>query len=315
MKKLLVAVLAGAIGLAATSAHAQTRGFGTMNPGTLSNNIGSAIAKLMVEKLGIQARIQPHRGTTDYVPLINSGELDFGISNVIEISNAFNGKGPWKGNAQKNLRIAAALAPLRVVMFARADDDSIKTLADLKGKRITTGFKSIQTVSTQVFPSILASAGLTLDDVVPVPVDVLGAGADAFLDGRADAFFFAVGAGKVAQVHASIPLKALPYADDPAAVARMKAVFPLGFITVAKPAPPFPYLTQPTKVMTFDNLLITGSHVPDDVLESVAEGLATGKADLVAAFRGLAGFSPKRMVKKSLPTPYHDGVLSWAAKQ
>jgi hypothetical protein len=43
--------------------------------------------------------------------------------------------------------------------------------------------------------------------------------------------------------------------------------------------------------------------------------LATGKKDLVAAFRGLAAFNPKRMVKKSLPTPYHDGVLSWAAKQ
>ena len=100
MKKMVFSVLAGAIvlasatGLASGSAQAQTRGFGTMNPGTLSNNIGSVIAKLMVEKLGIQARIQPHRGTTDYVPLINSGELDFGISNVIEISNAFHGKGP-----------------------------------------------------------------------------------------------------------------------------------------------------------------------------------------------------------------------------
>ena len=85
MNKLFIAVLAGAIGLASIPAQAQTRGFGTMNPGTLSNNIGSAIAKLMVEKLKIEARIQPHRGTTDYVPLINSGELDFGISNSPEL--------------------------------------------------------------------------------------------------------------------------------------------------------------------------------------------------------------------------------------
>ena len=160
--------LRGEDSIAAGSAAAQTYGFGTMGEGTNSYSTGSAITKLMVEELGLEARVQPSGGTTDFLPLLNAGELDFGIANVLETAQAHRGEGPWSGAAQDNIRVVAAVAPLRVAVFVAADSD-INTMADLAGKRVTTQFSRIQTLGI-VFPALLANAGLTLDDIVEVPV-------------------------------------------------------------------------------------------------------------------------------------------------
>ena len=311
--KALFATAAAAVMALAGAAHAQTYGFGTMGQGTNSFSTGSAIAKLMVEDLDLQARVQPTGGTTDFLPDLNSGFLDFGIANILEVSDAFNGEGPWQGNALTNIRIASVVAPLRVAMFVRADSD-IQSIADLKGKRVTSQFTRIQTLS-KVFPATLANGGLTLDDIVEVPVPHVVPGADAFLDGRADAFFFAVVPSKPAEVHASVPLRVLPFDDSAEAIARMQEIFPFGRIGTVNPVPPLPFVTAPTPVMEYDNLMITADHVPDEVLEQVAAGLAGGKEQLAAAYPALRAFNPAGIVMDDAPVPYHDGVLSWAAKQ
>ena len=314
MKHFLFSVLVAAFAFAgATFANAQTYGFGTMGQGTNSFNTGSAITKLMVEKLGIEARVQPSGGTTDFLPELDGGSLDFGIANVLETSQAFNGDGPWEGNALKNIRVVAPVAPLRVAFFVAADSD-INSIADLKGKRVTSRFSRIQTLSV-IFPAALANGGLTLDDIVEVPVPHVVPGAEAFLDGRADAFFFAVVPSKPAEVHASKPVKVLPYDDSPEAVARMKAIFPFARMTTQAPIPPLPFVTAPTKVMEYDNLMITGAHVSNDIMEKVADGLANGKADLGASYAPLRAFNPGNIGKGDLGTPFHDGVLAWVASQ
>src|SRR3546814_15549388 len=73
-----------AIPLHAQPARAQQPlGIGTMGQGTLGYAMGAAIATVLQEKAGLSARIQPSSGTSSYLPLINSGELDFGIANKI----------------------------------------------------------------------------------------------------------------------------------------------------------------------------------------------------------------------------------------
>ena len=314
MFRLITAAVAlTAIGLAAGSAAAQTYGFGTMGEGTNSYSTGSAITKLMVEELGLEARVQPSGGTTDFLPLLNAGELDFGIANVLETAQAHRGEGPWSGAAQDNIRVVAAVAPLRVAVFVAADSD-INTMADLAGKRVTTQFSRIQTLGI-VFPALLANAGLTLDDIVEVPVPHVVPGADAFVDGQVDAFFFAVVPSKPAQVHASIPLKVLPFDTSDEAVARMQALFPFLRIATVNPIPPLPFVTEPTPVMAYDNLMITGAHVSDEVVQAVADGLANGKAALAASYPPLAAFNPDGIGAGDLGTPYHDGIVAWAASR
>lgn len=314
MKNILLnSLVAGAIGLSALSVQAQTFGFGTMGEGTNSFSTASAIAKLMVESLNLQARVQPTGGTTEFLPDLNSGDLDFGIANVLEAQQAFRGEGPWEGNALENLRVVAAVAPLRVAFFVAADSD-IKTIADLRGKRVTTGFPAIQTLSI-IFPASLANGGLTLDDIVQVPVPHVVPGADAFLDGRVDAFYFAVVPSKPAQVHASIPLRVLPYDTSPEAIARMQAIFESATIGMVQPIPPLPFISEPTPVMQYSNLMLTASHVSDEVIAQLADGLAGGKDALGSTYAPLRAFNPAGIGTIELTTPYHDGIVAWAASR
>jgi len=79
--------------LAATSvgAAAQTFGVGTMSQGTITYSAGSAIAKVVSQQARLKLRVQPYTGTTQIVPLVNAGELDFTLANVLEASNAASG--------------------------------------------------------------------------------------------------------------------------------------------------------------------------------------------------------------------------------
>ena len=83
-RTLALAVVAATLAGTATDAVAAgTVGVGTMSQGTLSFSTGSVIAKTMKEKMGLEARVQPNSGETVLIPLIDSGELDFGIANAL----------------------------------------------------------------------------------------------------------------------------------------------------------------------------------------------------------------------------------------
>ncbi len=310
---LLSAVTAAFLALGGTAVQAQTYGFGTMSQGTNSFGMGSAISKLMIEEMGIEARVQSFQGTSQFLPDLDAGALDFGIANVLETLQAYEGQGPWQGSPLTNIRVLTAMTPLRVAFMVAADSD-IDSIDDLAGKRVTTRFGSIQTL-VLIQSALLANGGLTFDDLVEVPVTGLRQGATAFLEGQADAFFFAVVPGIPVETHSSKALKVVPLDDSPEAVARMQEVFPLARVDVVPPIPPLPYVTAPTPAMAYDNLLVTGAHVPAEVVEQVAAGLAAGKETLGASFPPLRAFNPERIGQGELGAPFHDGVVSWLEKQ
>lgn len=296
-----------------TSAVADTVGVGTMSQGTLSFSTGSALAKVMNEKMGLEARVQPNSGESVLIPLVNSGELDFGIANVVEAAEASAGTGVFEGRKQANLRIAAVLYPLRTVMFVR-DDSAMKTLEDLKGKRVTFGFSAMGSID-QVLTALLANGGMTPGDIEPVLVPNVVVGADQFMNGRADAFFFAVGAAKPAEVNASIPIRAIPMNADAESVARMNAIFPDGYIATVPPLPNFAGVKVPTPILAYDNLLLTNASVDDATVRAVLDGLKNNKDALGAAFPLFKGLDVAKLYKKELQAPFHDATIAWAAGQ
>ena len=82
-------------------------------------------------------------------------------------------------------------------------DSPIKTVADLKGKRVVDGFSSQKTIPPLLDASY-ATAGMTRQDITPVNVPNVVGGANAFIQGKADAFFFALGAAKVREADAAV---------------------------------------------------------------------------------------------------------------
>jgi TRAP transporter TAXI family solute receptor len=290
-----------------TPVDAQTLGIGTAPQGSIGYNMGAAIARVIAEAENIQARVQPYSGSSAILPLVNTGELDLTVCNVLEAQEAANGEGPYDGRKQPNVRVLAVIFPIYSSFFVRKDSP-IQSVAQLKGKRISYGYTAQLTLN-RVVDGILATGGLTGKDIVPVLVPNVIRGADDFAEGKVDAGYFALGAAKVSEVDKSVGgIRYLPVSDDPAAVAAMRKIFPYAYLTLVNPSPAFAGLAGPTKLMAYDYLVLAGAHVKDDVAYRVAKALYENKPKLVESLRAFNGFDPNNM-NKAMPAPFHPGAV------
>jgi hypothetical protein len=294
------------------SASAQQFGIGTMAQGTAGYSMAAAIAKVLSDKAKLNVRVQPAGGTSQFVPLVDSGELDFGVVNIIEAKEALTGTGAFAGKKQANIRMAAVLYPFRTGMFVR-NDSPMKTMADVKGARVTYGYTSQLTLKA-ITDAYLANGGLSIADTKQVLVPNVLRGADEVVAGRADATVFALGAGKVAEVNATVGIRFLQLDDSPEAVARMQKVLPESYIITVQPSGALAGIVGPTRTMAYDYVLLAGKHVKDDMVAQVVETLASNKAALVENFGAFAGFDPAKMAKR-LPVEYHPGAIAAYTKR
>lgn len=283
--------------LSAGLANAQTFGFATMQPGTLNHTSGSAVAKVLKEKAGLNVLVQPTAGESVLIPLVSRGEAEFGIANILEVQAA---KAP-------NLRLIGSLHPLRGAFWVRKDSD-MRTIADLKGKRVGMGYSAMRTIDPMV-KAILATGGLTEKDVTPVLIPNVIRGADDFTSGAADMFFFAFGAPKVREVDAMVGgIRALEIPESGTAAA--KKILPEGYLTPAAPNPFFVGVEKPMGVYSWDNMIFASSKVSDEVVYKVIEALENNKAELVAIQPALREFSAEALYK-NYAIPYHPGALKY----
>ncbi|RII83540.1 TAXI family TRAP transporter solute-binding subunit [Neopusillimonas maritima] len=307
MKLKFLAGLALAVGLTSTAA-AQNVGVGTMSQGTMSYSSGSAIAKVIAEQTKMQARVQPNSGESVLIPLVDMGELDFGIANILESAEAKHGERAFEGRPAKNLQIASVIFPLKTALFVRADSD-INSLADLKGKRVTYGFTAMGSINT-VLDGLLATGGLGPDDIRQVLVPNVVRGADELIAGNADAFYFAVGAAKVTEVDASVGgLRMLPMGTSEAQLAAMRKIYPYGYSVNEAPRPGLPGFTEPTPVLAYDNLLLTSPNTPDEVVYKAMKALYENQPELANSFAPFRGFNVKQMYKPDMPLEFHAGSM------
>lgn len=72
------------------AAQAQTRsvGLGSNPPGSIYYSLASGLANVASSAAPFQMTVQPYTGSSTYLPLIESGELDFGIVNAVDMALA-----------------------------------------------------------------------------------------------------------------------------------------------------------------------------------------------------------------------------------
>ena len=66
---------------------------------------------------------------------------------AIDDLHAYEGRA--RAGKQEKLRVLAVIHPIRVAFFVRKDSD-IKTVADLKGKRVPLGFSAMGTIEAKL---------------------------------------------------------------------------------------------------------------------------------------------------------------------
>jgi len=299
-----------AAALASPLAMAQTVGIGATTT-AYTAQASAAISKVVSEKAGMQMRVQPHGGSGAYVPQVNAGNLEFGLANELETFYAVNGTAIYDKRPQKNLRVATVLTPFASAIFVRKDSD-IKTIADLKGKRLPSGWAS-QKIIGVLMAGYLANGGLSYADVEQVPVPNVVKGADDFAAGKTDAFFFALGAGKVRETDAKVGgIRVIGLSDAPDAVARLQEKVPVAVAGLYKPSKVNVGVLEPTHVQQYDYLMLTNSKVSDEIVYKVVKAMHDNKAMLAASFPALGRFTPDHMARTFKGgVEYHPGAIRY----
>lgn len=310
MKLLLKGLVTGLMLLAST-ASAQVVTIATGEQGSLAYNSGQAVAKVANEA-GIAARTQPLVG---YLPLLDSGEIDFGFSNGVEAEYAYTGTGNYD-RAIPNLRLVGVMFPLRTGIMAPADL-GIHTIQDLKEKvgelRIASEYTS-STIIPYYIGGALANGGMTYDDFQEVPVANFVAGIKALGDGLVDIALVSLnsGAGKEAEVklQGRGGLQYVSLDNSPEGVAAFKAYLPAGDIISLSANDSIPGLQKEANIISIPWMLLTHADADEDLVYRITKTIAENNDALKASF-GAFGLARRETMAPANSVPYHPGALRY----
>lgn len=155
----------------------------------------NVISTVIKEKTGAQLMVQSSGASKANILGVDDGEVDMAIVQNDVMDYAFNGTSLFAdvGAIDSFSTLGAAYA--EVCQIVAKADSGIKTVADLKGKKVSVGDSGsgVEFNAQQ----ILGAYGVTFDDIDKQNLS-FQASADALKDGKIDAFFCTAGAPTVA---------------------------------------------------------------------------------------------------------------------
>jgi TRAP transporter TAXI family solute receptor len=201
----LVASLAAGVVAAQTAQKAPeglpaTLAWSAYDVGSGGYNQAVAIGNALKQKYGTNLRILPGKNDVSRTLPIREGQVQFSANGVggsyLAQEGVFEfGAKQWGPQPIRGLMLNNSDQVLTIVA---AKDSGVKTVADLKGKRVAwvIGSPSLN----QNITAILAHANLTWDDVKRVDFGGFGAAMDGVINGQADAAFTSSISGKAYQL-------------------------------------------------------------------------------------------------------------------
>ena len=238
---------------AASAAAATFINIGTGSTGGTYYPVGAAMAKVWNSSIsGMKANAQSTGGTAQNLALLGKGEAEVIFADGLYFF-AYGGKGAFEGKAMKNLR---GLVPLYAepIHFLVAKGSNIKSIKDLKGKRVSVGAVGSGTEVT--VRTLLKANGIDPDKDIKAENLGLSDTASAFADKNIDAGL-TVGALGIAGVVEIATLGTAELRDfEPEAIKKLCAELPY-YLPFDIPANTYKGQTKPVKAMASWNVLIT----------------------------------------------------------
>ena len=307
--------------LAQSQAQPLPRGvnFGTHAVGSVFNAVGTGLANVATEHGPIRVVVQPFSGPPAWVPTMNrQGKPEIGIINVTEAWQAYTGKAtpkplpagapnmksPYPPNS--DLRLLMMGTDLAVGIPVRADSP-IKSLEDIKGKTVTWGYPAFP-AGILAGLSLMATCGVSLQDVATVPVPEVVSGVRAVMEGRADAAATAaVGMGIVTEADAKVGIRFLPACQNPKGIRVAQGIMPGGQVKVRSAGPAG--LKQDTPLWQYPIVVAVSTHMPDEVAYTLVKTWAEHWKQLEPIHPQLRGWRPEIFVQEHATIPYHSGAI------
>ncbi len=306
MIKILRSIFIGSMlwALFSFSGFSETVSLGTTKGGATAQ-ISTAISKIISEKGDIQMRPQPMANTSQYIPMVDAGDLDFGIANNPQTWYAVNGSGMSKTPA-KNLRIVAALFPFQAGIVVPTDL-GLSSFRDLVGKSVPRFPKD--SLGDFIIRAALNAGGLNYNDVKSVPVSNFPRMWDAMKQGQTHIAIAAVGSKPTYDLEAALNgITFLPFAIEDEA--KLAELLPGCFVKEVSPNKDLPGIANGTRVFAYDYLLFAHKDVSNSVIKATLTALYEGEDDLKAASPMFSGYAAKK-IGKSLDLEYHPAAVEF----
>jgi TRAP transporter TAXI family solute receptor len=218
---------------------------------------------------GLVAVTQATQGSVENLRMIAAGQIESGIAQSDIASWAYAGTGIFAaGGPLKNLRAIASLFPESLQLVVR-DDSAIRTLADLRGKRISLGQPASGTLADARVA--LAAAGVTEKDMIAEYLRP-GVAAANVKDGALDGFFIIGGVPvpAIRDLAAETPIRLIPVEDGVLAKMRERST---SYRRSVIPSGTYPGITVETPSIGFDALWIVSADAPEDLIYAITKAL------------------------------------------
>jgi len=257
---------------------------------------------------GLQATAEVTGGSVDNLKLINTGQSEIAFSMVDAALDAYNGEDKFKGT-QVPVRTLMVLYPNRMHVVS-IDGTGVEKMADLKGKRVSTGAPGSAT-EVMAF-RVIEAAGLDKDKDMKRERLSVAESVNALKDRKIDAFFWVGGlpTASVTDLGATpgTKIKLIDHAD---VVDKMNAKYGKLYTAGVIPVGIYPGQDKENKIAVVWNILVSNASMTDDMAYKIVQTIVDHKADLVAVHQESKSFSVENQIKSNSPIPWHPGAVKY----
>ncbi len=310
-------LLAGMLGAAMVAgiAFAQIKAISIATGGTggVYYPLGGGLANVLSKEIpGLQATAEVTGGSVDNLKLINSGQSELAFVMADAALDALNGEDKFKGS-KVPVRTLMVLYPNQMHVVTM-EGTGIEKLADLKGKRVSTGSPGS---ATEVMAFRVIEAG-GLDKDKDMKRERLGVAesVNAIKDRKIDAFFWVGGLPTAAVTDlAATPGVKMKMIDHSEVVDKMNAKHGNLYAASVIKAGVYPSQDKDSKNTVVWNILVANASLSDEMAYKVVKTMIEKKADLVAVHQEAKSFSLDNQIKSNSSIPWHPGAVKYFAEK
>ena len=265
--------------------------------------LGVALSQIYGKALpGAKTSVQATKASAENLNLLQAGRGEIAFTLGDSLNEA------WKGNEEagfkmplKKLRTVAAIYPNYIQIVAAADS-GIKSLADLKGKRVSVGApKSGTELNAR---DIFRGASMTYKDFGKVEYLPFGESVELMKNRQLDATLISAGLGVAAvrDLATAVKIVIVPIPAD--VVAKIgEAAYQSGTI----PAKTYENQNDAVASVAVQNFLVTHEGVSNDTVYAMTKSMFDNLDQMVAAHAAAKAISKENAAKGS-PVPLHPGA-------
>jgi TRAP transporter TAXI family solute receptor len=308
MRSILARRLVGvatAVALAGASLPAQAQDFINILTGGTSGvyyPLGVALSKIYTDKIqGSRPSVQATKASVENLNLLQQGkgEIAFTLGDSLALGWAGDEEAGFKSKLSK-LRGVTAIYPNYIQVVA-SKESGIKTLADLKGKRLSVGApKSGTELNAR---AILQGAGLSYNDLGKVEYLPFNESVELMKNRQLDATLQSAGLG-VASIRDLATSVDIVVVEIPASVVE-KVGSP--YIKATIPANTYSGQAAPVDTAAVVNYLVTHSGVKDDTVYQMTKTIYESLPELTAAHAAARDIKLENALS-GMPVPLHPGA-------